>query len=233
MSNSQKVVSIDFRAQRPTVSPSIPPSETLAEAKERIAHLDTSFAPLATERQAWIDAFRERIAHLDTSFAPERQASWANLLLATRNAALASSKPAEHSASADHASKPGGKIMADNPTREEMKAQIDASKASMETLVTRLEGKIETLVATIGGRMDVLASKIDALGDKVSAADAYNRGTRAWVIGTVITVGLALGGVIAAMLSYGDSMFGHGLEVRQLVQTMIKEQQSQAPPERK
>jgi hypothetical protein len=217
MSDNQKVVDLgSFRAQRPSVSQSIRPDQTLNEWERLIAHLNVTL-----EAGEW------------EKFVGARRGEWEKWVAAPKQAAEDYLASPERAPRTSHAPEHGGNIMADNPTREEVKAQIDASKASTETLVARLEGKIDTLVATVGGRMDVLASKIDALGDKVSAADAYNRGTRAWVIGTVITVGLALGGVIAAMLSYGDSMFGHGLEVRQLVQTMIKEQQTQAPPERK
>jgi hypothetical protein len=129
------------------------------------------------------------------------------------------------------------KLMPD-PTREEIDAKFAASEAHTETRVTRLEGKIDTMVATIGGRIDMLGSKIDALNDKASAAQADNRETRTeiresrrWVMGTVIAVGVALAGLMAALWTYGDAMFARGMNVRELVQTTIKEMQ--APPDRK
>ncbi len=154
---------------------------------------------------------------------------------------LASAKQAAEHFSAERTPEDGGNIMADNPTREEMQDKIAASEARTEARVARLEGKIDTLVATIGGRIDVLGSKIDALGDKASAAQADSRETRSaisesrrWVIGTIIVVGVALAGLIVTMATYGDAMFGRGMNVRDLVQTTIKElQQAQAPSERK
>jgi hypothetical protein len=154
---------------------------------------------------------------------------------------LASAKQAAELISAERTPEQGGNIMADNPTRDEIQDKIAASEARTEARVARLEGRIDTLVATIGGRIDVLGSKIDALGDKASAAQADSRETRSeisesrrWVIGAIIVVGVALAGLIVAMATYGDAMFGRGMNVRDLVQTTIKElQQLQAPSERK
>lgn len=104
-----------------------------------------------------------------------------------------------------------------NPTREEINAHIRASEAGTETKIVRLEGKIETLAATIVG-------KIDSLKDDVAKADQYNRDTRWVLLGTFIAGMFAIGGLLLALATYGDALFGRGMSVRDIVQTVIKEQ---------
>jgi hypothetical protein len=106
---------------------------------------------------------------------------------------------------------PKGSAMSDL-TREEIQAQIAASEARGDTRVARLEGKIDTAVATLSG-------KLDALSDKISADHAYHRGTR-WII---IGLALALAALVVTMATYGDAMFGRGMDVRDVVQSTIKE----------
>jgi hypothetical protein len=116
------------------------------------------------------------------------------------------------------------RVMSD-PTREEIGALIGASEARNETKLTRLEGKIDTLTATIVG-------KIDALSNDVSKSDQYSHETRSVIVEmrsvivvTMITVGFALAGLIVAIVTYGDAIFGRGMNVRDVVQAVIKEQQ--------
>jgi len=108
-----------------------------------------------------------------------------------------------------------------DPTREEIQAQIAASEARTDTRIARLEGKLETMQATLSG-------KIDAIGEKISADHEFNRSTR-WV---QYGLALALAALIVTMATYGDAMFGRGMDVRNVVQNTIKEtlaQQAQAP----
>lgn len=105
-----------------------------------------------------------------------------------------------------------------NLTREEVNACIRASEATTETKIVRLEGKLDTMAATIVG-------KIDSLRDDISNADKYNRDTRWVLIGTLITGLFALAGLILALATYGDALFSRGMNVRDVVQTLLKEQQ--------
>jgi hypothetical protein len=105
-----------------------------------------------------------------------------------------------------------------DPTREEIGAYIKASEAGTETKIARLEGKIDTLAATIVG-------KIDSLKEDVSRSEDYNRDTRWVLLATTITSVIALAGLIVAMATYGDALFGRGMNVRDVVQAVIKEQQ--------
>jgi hypothetical protein len=114
---------------------------------------------------------------------------------------------------------PSEETMPDNPTKDEVQAQIAASEARSETRLARLEGKIDALTATLVG-------KIDALSDKVSVADAYNRQSRFWIIATIV----AALGLFVAFAAYTDTIFGRGMNVRDVIQTTIKETLAQQPP---
>ena len=106
-----------------------------------------------------------------------------------------------------------------NPTREEIRAQIKESEANSEIKIVRLEGKIDALTATLIG-------KIDSLEKAVTRADDYNHGTR-WVLFRCYIVAsvLATIGALIALATYGDALFGRGMNVRDVVQAVIKEQQ--------
>ena len=87
-------------------------------------------------------------------------------------------------------------------TRGEMDAKIDVASARAQTDLARLEGKLETLTATLVG-------KLDTVTEKISADHEYNRNTR-WVI---VGLAAALAALIVGMATYGDAMFGRGMDV--------------------
>ena len=73
-----------------------------------------------------------------------------------------------------------------------------------------------------------LSGKIDAVSEKISADHEYNRSTR-WVI---VGLAFALAALMVTMATYGDALFGRGMDVQNVIQSTIKEtlaQQSQAP----
>jgi hypothetical protein len=106
-----------------------------------------------------------------------------------------------------------------DPTREEISAQIKSSEAATETKIVRLEGKIDTLQATILGRIDTLQSSVSS--------------TKGWITGgffaiaaLVVSTAIGLAALIIGVATYGDALFGRGMNVRDVVQAVIKEQQS-------
>jgi hypothetical protein len=105
-----------------------------------------------------------------------------------------------------------------DPTRDEINAIIKASEAGTETKIARLEGKIDTLATMLLGRLD-------ALRDDVRKSDEYNRTTRWMLFGTFLAGIFAIAALIIDMATYGDSLFGRGMNVRDVVQSVIKEQQ--------
>jgi hypothetical protein len=105
-----------------------------------------------------------------------------------------------------------------DPTREEINAIIKASEAGTETKIARLEGKIDTLAAMLLGRLD-------ALRDDVRNSDEYNRTTRWMLFGTFLAGIFAIAALIVGMATYGDALFWRGMNVRDVVQSVIKEQQ--------
>jgi hypothetical protein len=99
-------------------------------------------------------------------------------------------------------------------------AEIAAAEARTDTKIARMEGSINTALATITG-------KIDALSGQVSD----QRRDRNLIIGTIVVAAIALGGMLWGMATYGDALFGRGMNVRDVVSAVIKEQQSQTPPQ--
>jgi hypothetical protein len=115
-----------------------------------------------------------------------------------------------------------------DPTREEISALIKVSEKDTEIKLTRLEGKIDTLTATIVGKIDGLKSDVSNLTSDVSKADQYSHESRSVLFITIITTGittiLMLAGLAVALVTYGDAIFGRGMNVRDVVQAVIKEQ---------
>jgi hypothetical protein len=96
-------------------------------------------------------------------------------------------------------------------------AKLGKASAETDTKIARLEGKIDTLTATIVG-------KLDAVSEKMSADHEYNRTTR-WVM---VGLAIAICGLIIGMTTYGDALFGRGMNVRDVVTAVVKEQQEAA-----
>jgi hypothetical protein len=78
-------------------------------------------------------------------------------------------------------------------------------EARTDTKITRLEGKIDVLTATIVG--------IDSLKDDVSKSDQYNRDTRLVLLSTFMVGFIAFAGILVAIVTYGDALFGRGMNV--------------------
>jgi hypothetical protein len=105
-------------------------------------------------------------------------------------------------------------------------AEIAAAEARGETKIARLEGKIDTAVATLLGEMR-------AIRDDVRQADQYQRDSRLFILGAILAGVLSLAALAFAMATYGDAIFGRGMNVRDVIQTTIKdtiEQQKRAAP---
>jgi hypothetical protein len=104
-------------------------------------------------------------------------------------------------------------------------ARFGQAAAETDTKIARIEGKIETAVATLGGKIDAYGVKMDALSEKITADHEYNRATRWVMIGLLITCSFAVAGLIVTMALYGDALFGRGMNVRDVVESVVKEQQ--------
>ncbi len=101
------------------------------------------------------------------------------------------------------------------PDRDDLTdAKIAKSEAQIETKIARMEGAINTAFATI-------TTKIDNLSGQV----AEQRRDRNLIIGTIVVAAIALGAMLWGMATYGDALFGRGMSVRDVVNTVIKEQQ--------
>jgi hypothetical protein len=119
------------------------------------------------------------------------------------------------------------------PSSEELTdAKIEAAEARTDTKITRLEGKIDVLATTIVGKIDSLKDDISKLKGDVSKSDQFNHDTRLALVSDnhqtrLVIFGLAftLAVLAIAVATYGDALFGRGMNVREVVQTVIKEQQ--------
>lgn len=96
--------------------------------------------------------------------------------------------------------------------------KIELVESHTDTKIERVGAKIEVLTATIVG-------KIESLKDDVSKSDQYNHDTRLVLITTFVVGFLSIAGVIVAVATYGDALFGRGMNVRDVVHAVIAEQQ--------
>jgi hypothetical protein len=106
-------------------------------------------------------------------------------------------------------------------TREEMKAVVDAAEARGDTKIVRLEGKIDTLTATIGVKFDSLSA--DIAKSRLETSESRNI-----VIATIIASAFAVAGLLVVMATYGDALFGRGMDVHKVIQDTVHEVQEQA-----
>jgi hypothetical protein len=104
-------------------------------------------------------------------------------------------------------------------------AKIEAAEARTDTKIERLGGKIDVLSTTIVGKIESLKDDVSKLKEDVSKSDQYNHDTRLVLISAIVGVGLAMAGVIVAVATYGDALFGRGMNVRDVVHAVITEQQ--------
>jgi len=104
-----------------------------------------------------------------------------------------------------------------DPTREEIQAHIAASEARGETSLARLEGKLDTISATIVGKIGELSSQV-----------GEHRRDRNLIIGTIALAAIAVMALVIGMGTYGDALFGRGMNVRDVVQAVIKENSIQS-----
>jgi hypothetical protein len=95
-------------------------------------------------------------------------------------------------------------------------AKIGKASAETDTKIARLEGKIDTLSATI-------LAELRGVRDDVRNADQYNRGTRWALIGVMVTSAFALGALGIGLVTYGDAIFGRGMNVRDVIQATVKD----------
>ncbi len=104
--------------------------------------------------------------------------------------------------------------MANDFTREELDAKIRATAAETDTKIARIEGKIDTAFAALGGKLDTVNQR---LADQTK--------DRNLVIGTIVVSAISVAVLIIGLATYGDALFGRGMNVRDVVQAVVKEQQ--------
>lgn len=120
-----------------------------------------------------------------------------------------------------------GKKSMNDPSREEVAALIRESEARSETKLARLEGKIDTLTATLSGKIETVSKDIDFLRIASERSDQINRETKSYLSKLIITTAIssvfALAGFIVALATYGDALFGRGMDVRDVVRAVAQE----------
>jgi hypothetical protein len=104
-------------------------------------------------------------------------------------------------------------------------AKTEAAEARTDTKFERLGGKIDGLATTIVGKIESLKDDVSNLKDDISKSDQYNHDTRLVLISTFVVGFLALAGLLVAVVTYGDAIFGRGMNVRDVVHAVITEQQ--------
>lgn len=109
--------------------------------------------------------------------------------------------------------------MSEHPTKDEMKSEMRASVAEVETKIVRIEGEINTALATI-------VTKLDALSTDVERGRNENKDNRYFILGSAI----ALGALFIAVVTYGDSVFERGMQVRDVVKSVVEDMKPAVQP---
>lgn len=97
-------------------------------------------------------------------------------------------------------------------------AKVAASKA-------RTDPKLEAFRGQIGA----LSLKLDQISQAVGDQRAEANANRTAVVSTVVAVGFALAGLLIAVVTYGDAIFSREMSVRDIVKSVVEEQQVKAP----
>lgn len=113
------------------------------------------------------------------------------------------------------------------PTREEIDGKLEASEARTDTKFAKLEGKLDTLIATISGKFDNLNAEIASLRGDIGKSHAYNQSTRWILVSMIVASAFAIAGLGISLATYGDALFSRGMSVRDVVRSVIVEQQDQ------
>jgi hypothetical protein len=109
------------------------------------------------------------------------------------------------------------------------KSPMPSSDELTDKKIELAEAHTDTKIGSLGAKIDVLAAtivvKIDSLSEKIDKSDQYNRDTRWWIISIFVVGIFSLAALIVALTSFADARFGLGMNVRDVVQTVVKEQQ--------
>jgi hypothetical protein len=110
----------------------------------------------------------------------------------------------------------------DSPTRSEIDAKIAASEARTDTKFAELLGEIKVTNAGIVG-----------LRSEFSDMRGYARSSHHTTIGTIVATGLGIVAIVIALLTYGATWFGLGINAhdvaRQAADQALREFVAKAP----
>jgi hypothetical protein len=116
-----------------------------------------------------------------------------------------------------------GDRMSDQPTRDEITAHLAAVEARTDAKIAQAIGEVRTGFATLDGRFVTISSRLDGLERTASGAKT-----------TTIVTGIAVVGVLVAILAYGQTWFGIGVASRDTIKAAVVEAiQQQGVPTKK
>jgi hypothetical protein len=108
-------------------------------------------------------------------------------------------------------------------------AQIAAAEARADAKIARLESKIDTFAAILSEKMDSVGGKVETTQEAVRNADRFNHETRLVLLVAILAAAAVLCVLLLTLALVGDAVFARGMHVRDVVQTVIKEQREQPP----
>jgi hypothetical protein len=108
-------------------------------------------------------------------------------------------------------------------------AQIAAAEARADAKIARLENKIDTFAAILSEKLDSVGGKMETAHEPLRSADRSSHETRVLLLIGIAAAAAVLAIVALALSIFGDAMFARGMHVRDVVQTVLKEQQEQQP----
>lgn len=110
--------------------------------------------------------------------------------------------------------------------------EMASDREYVDLKLAAADARVDTKFAEINGRLDRLNDSIMALSGQVVEARNASASLRSTILTSVIATGvasvLALGALFVSMATYGDAIFSRGMSVRDLVNSVTKEQAERA-----
>jgi hypothetical protein len=101
------------------------------------------------------------------------------------------------------------------------KTPMPGSDELTDAKIEAAEARTDTKIERLGGKIDTLGIKLDTVNQKL----ADQTKDRNLIIGTIVVSAISIAILLIGLATYGDAIFGRGMNVRDVVHAVIQEQQ--------
>ena len=113
--------------------------------------------------------------------------------------------------------------------REYIDLKLETAEARAEKRFAEINARLDRVLDGLAvSQSAITATKTDVATSR-SEASAEARSTRVTIVITTIATGIALASLLLAVMTYGDALFGRGMNVRDVVTAAVKELAERQP----